>query len=89
VKDKLLFRLTNHGQPFIYVVDGNFENRGELLLRHQHEGVDLKVDHGRDTLANVSRVWKRPASLLTRLDGKGKLMRFDGRDHSEKSAEYV
>ncbi len=89
VKDKLLFRLTNHGQPFIYVVDGNFENRGEILLRHQHEGVDLKLDHGRDTLANVARVWKRPANLLTKLDGKGKLLRFDGRDHSEKSAEYL
>jgi stage V sporulation protein R len=89
VKDKLLFRLTNHGQPFMYVVDGNFENRGELLLRHQHEGVDLKLDHARDTLANVSRVWKRPASLLTKIDGKGKLLRFDGRDHSEKSAEYT
>jgi stage V sporulation protein R len=89
VKDRLLFRLTNHGQPFIYVVDGNFENRGEILLRHQHEGVDLKLDHTRDTLANVSRVWKRPASLITKLDGKGKLLRFDGRDHSEKGAEYV
>jgi stage V sporulation protein R len=89
VKDRLLFRLTNHGQPFIAVVDGNFENRGEILLRHQHEGVDLKLDHARDTLANVSRVWKRPASLITRLDGKGKLLRFDGRDHSEKSAEYL
>ena len=30
VKDKLLFRLTNFGQPFIYVEEGNFENRSEL-----------------------------------------------------------
>ena len=88
VKERLLFKLTNHGHPFIYVEDGNFENRGELLLRHQHEGVDLKLDHARDTLTNLSRVWKRPANLLTKLEGKGKLLRFDGRDHSEKSAEY-
>jgi stage V sporulation protein R len=88
VKDKLLFRLTNHGQPFIYVEDGNFENRGELLLKHKHEGVDLKLDHARDTLVNLSRVWKRPVNILSKIDGKGKLLRFDGRDHSEKSAEY-
>jgi stage V sporulation protein R len=88
VKEKLLFRLTNQGQPFIYVQDGNFENRGELLLFHRHEGVDLKLDHGRDTLQNVCRVWKRPVSILTKLDGKGKLLKYDGRDHSEKSAEY-
>jgi stage V sporulation protein R len=88
VKERLLFRLTNHGQPFIYVIDGNFENRGELLLKHQHEGVDLKLDHGRDTLQNLNRVWKRPVNILTKVEGKGKLLRFDGRDHSEKSADY-
>jgi stage V sporulation protein R len=88
VKDKLLFRLTNFGQPFVYVEDGNFENRGELMLRHKHEGVDLKMDHARDTLEALARVWKRPVNILTRVDSKGKLMRYDGRDHSEKGADY-
>ena len=88
VKEKLLFRLTNSGSPFIYVEDGNFENRGELLLRHQHEGIDLKLDYARDVLANLNRIWKRPVNLLTRIEAKGKLLRFDGRDQSEKSAEY-
>jgi stage V sporulation protein R len=88
VKDRLLFRLTNHGQPFIYVMDGNFENRGELLLKHQHEGVDLKIDHARDTLQSLNRVWKRPVNILTKVEGKGKLLRYDGRDHAEKSADY-
>ena len=74
---------------FIYVVDGNFENRGELLMHQRHEGVDLKLDHGRDTLANLNRVWKRPVNLTTKIDGKGKLLRYDGRDHSEKGVEYV
>ncbi len=37
----------------------------------------------------MARVWKRPVSLVTRSDGKGRLMRFDGRDHSEKSIDYV
>ena len=30
IKNKLLNQLTNFGQPHICVVDGNFENRGEL-----------------------------------------------------------
>jgi hypothetical protein len=42
VKNKLLSQLTNFGQPIIEVVDGNFENRGELLLAHKHDGQDLK-----------------------------------------------
>src|SRR5205814_1249762 len=32
IKKRLLFSLTNFGKPWIYVVDGNYRNRGELLL---------------------------------------------------------
>ena len=51
IKDKMLFPLTNFGDPFIFVEDANHENRGELLLRHRHEGTDLQIDHARATLA--------------------------------------
>src|SRR5262249_16612404 len=33
IKQRLLFSLTNAGRPLIFVVDGNYKNRGELLLR--------------------------------------------------------
>jgi stage V sporulation protein R len=78
VKAKLLAQLTNFGQPFIYVVDANYLNRGELLLGHRHEGVDLKLDYARDTLRNLERVWRRPCSILTVIDDKPKRIRFDG-----------
>jgi stage V sporulation protein R len=88
VKDTMLRQLTNRGQPFIYVEDANFENRSELLLRHQHEGVDLDMAQARDTLRNLHKIWTRPVSLLTRLEGKGKLLRCDDSTITEKSAEY-
>ncbi|MEE9386170.1 MAG: SpoVR family protein [Nannocystaceae bacterium] len=78
VKAKLLAELTNFGQPFIYVVDANYLNRGELLLGHRHEGMDLKLDYARDTLRGTERVWRRPVSLLTLVDGKPKRIRYDG-----------
>ncbi|WP_404800668.1 SpoVR family protein [Anaeromyxobacter paludicola] len=87
VKEKLLHMLTNFGQPTIAVEDGNFENRGELLLIHKHDGVDLKLDYARDTLAHVERIWRRPVNLVTRVDGRGTLMRFDGREHSDRKIE--
>jgi stage V sporulation protein R len=87
VKQKLLQQLTNFGQPIIEVVDGNHENRGELLLAHKHEGVDLKMDYARDTLKNLQSLWRRPVSLVTRVEGRGLMMRFDGRDHAEKKVE--
>ncbi len=87
VKSKLLQQLTNFGQPIIEVVDGNHENRGELLLAHKHDGQDLKGDYARETLRNLQSLWRRPTNLVTRVEGKGMLLRFDGQTHSEKKVE--
>ncbi|QVL33080.1 SpoVR family protein [Telmatocola sphagniphila] len=82
IKKRLLFSLTNFGKPWIVVVNGNHRNRGELLLKHLHGGMDLKVDTARDTLANLQFMWNRPVHLETLIDGKPSLMSFDGNDHS-------
>ncbi len=85
IKQRLLFSLTNFGKPWIYVVDGNYRNRGELLLMHQHNGVDLRMDHAADTLANVQYLWGRPVHLQTVIDDKPSLMSFDGSEHSTRT----
>ncbi|PIE18002.1 MAG: SpoVR family protein [Proteobacteria bacterium] len=87
IKEKLLGMLTNFGQPVIRVEEGNYRNRGELLLAHQHDGTDLRVDWARDTLFNLNRIWRRPVNLKTIVDGSAKVLHFDGRDHSESSYE--
>ena len=85
IKQRLLFGLTNFGKPWIYVVDGNFRNRGELLLKHQFSGVELRLDQAADTLANIQFVWTRPVHLTTLVDGKPTTLSFDGTDHSIRS----
>jgi len=82
VKEKLLAQLTNFGNPTIFVEDANYENRGELLLVHEHRGVDLRNDYARETMASLVRIWKRPVCLATQVDGKRALLRFDGKEHS-------
>ena len=89
VKQQLLRAITNRGQPFIYVEDGNHSNRSELLLRHAHEGIDLDLAKARDTLHNVYKVWSRPVNLLSKIEGKGKMLRVDEDGYSDKSAEYA
>ena len=88
VKDQMLRMLTNRGQPFVYVEDGNLENRGELLLRHAHDGLDLDLGQAKDTLRALYKVWTRPVNLLTRVEGKGKMFRCDDNNITEKSAEF-
>ena len=54
IKERLLFNLTNFGQPIIRVKDANHRNRGELYLQHEYFGVDLKIDHAQDTLRHLA-----------------------------------
>jgi stage V sporulation protein R len=82
IKQRLLFSLTNFGKPWIYVTDGNYRNRGELLLQHEYNGVDLKMDQAADTLANIQFIWTRPVHLQTVVDGKETLLSFDGAEHA-------
>jgi stage V sporulation protein R len=84
VKQRLLFQLTNFGQPFIYVADGNFRNKGELLLMHKYEGVELKHDFARDTLRAVQRIWGRPVNIDTVVDDKARRISFNGEEFEEK-----
>jgi stage V sporulation protein R len=87
VKTKLLQGLTNFGQPVIEVVDANHENRAELMLAHKHDGLDLKGDYARETLKNLQSLWRRPVNLVTRVEGKGVMLRFDGQTHTDKKVE--
>ncbi len=81
VKQQLLHSLTNFGRPFIYVVDGNYKNRGELFLEHQYQGVELKMDYARDTLQNLEKLWSRPVHIATVLDEIPSVLSYDGRSH--------
>jgi stage V sporulation protein R len=85
VKQKLLQQLTNFGQPMIAVVDGNFENRAELLLEHTHEGVDLDVQYTNETLRNVQAIWTRPVHLITKVENRKVLYTCDGKSLTEKT----
>ncbi len=89
IKAKLLFHMTNFGQPIIKVLDGNFENRGELLLGHLWEGIDMQPDYLQHTLKNVFIMWTRPVNLATVMDGEGQLYRYDGKELTVVKAQGV
>lgn len=78
IKAKLLFQMTNFGQPIIKAVDANFENRGELLLSHLWEGIDMQPEYLNETIKNVFALWNRPVNLATVMDNEAILFRFDG-----------
>ena len=98
VKEKLLAGLTNYGQPIIEVVTGNFNNRGELHLRHIYQGVGLDVAQVADTMKSIQALWRRPVRLTTLVKEQdkesavmysydGKEFTTDGKDEKAKIPE--
>ncbi len=86
VKGTLLFQLTNFGQPWVFVRDGNHLNRGELVLWHKYEAVPLRLDYAREVLQNLYRIWRRPVHLETfEEDDKPIVLSYDGTEHKTES----
>jgi stage V sporulation protein R len=87
VKDRLLRQLANGGAPVIEVVDANGGNRGELVLVHRFDGVELREDYAQATLRNIQKLWRRPVSLHTRTEEKSRVYVSDGdRDRFEETS---
>ncbi|PIE06171.1 MAG: SpoVR family protein [Sorangium cellulosum] len=84
VKEKLLTQLTNFGNPYIYVENANHRNRSELLLRHRHEGADLRADYAREALRALFRIWKRPVVVATVVDERQVHLSYDGKEHKSE-----
>jgi hypothetical protein len=65
VKKKLMLQFTNFGKPTVVVEDGNYQNRNELLLAHQYNGVMLDIGQAKEVLKRTFELWGRPVNLLT------------------------
>lgn len=78
IKKQLLFAMHNFGQPIIWVENANHENRGELLLKHLHEGQDLQPQYMDETMKNLFHIWKRPVCIQTKMSEELMIFKFDG-----------
>jgi stage V sporulation protein R len=87
IRDLILMSMSNFGQPYITVDDGDYHSNGELYLRHWHEGLDLDVEYAEKTLQHIFRLWRRPVHLLTTVKEKHKLLSYDGTVNESKVVE--
>ena len=84
VKGQLLNMLATRGTPRIYVLDANAYNRGELLLQHPHEGLDIQLDWAAQVMKNLVHLWGRPIHLDSVIDGKPVRPRMTGLPSNNK-----
>jgi stage V sporulation protein R len=78
VRDTILTGMTNFGQPYIVVEDGDYRKGRELYLKHCHEGDDLDLDYADKTLKYVHQLWSRPVHLETIVEGKKTVLSYEG-----------
>ena len=90
VKQTLLHHITNAGQPFIYVVDGNYLNRGELMMAHKFSGLEVEAARAAEVLRSLRILWGRPVHLLTRINEDMHILsmqKADGKMEKERVTE--
>lgn len=74
IKQVLLARITNMGQPFVHVADGNYLNRGELYLAHQFTGLEIDAAKAGAVLSALRTIWGRPVHLQMRVNEEMRLL---------------
>ncbi len=84
IKQTLLYQITNMGQPFVYVADGNYMNRGELYLAHQYNGLEVDAAKAREVLSALRRIWGRPVHLQMRIEDDTMLLTVEQPDTFRK-----
>jgi spore cortex formation protein SpoVR/YcgB (stage V sporulation) len=80
VRDTLIRQRTNGGYPYITAMDDDYGGRGELLLLHRYDGLELDRKYVDRTLPLVHRLWGRPVHLQTcTKDNREMRYWFDGK----------
>jgi stage V sporulation protein R len=89
IKQTLLYQLTNMGQPFMFVVDGNYLNRGELYLAHKFGGLEVDAGKAVEVLRNLRIIWGRPVHLQSRINDEMHLLTIDDPNDEKPKQEKI
>ncbi len=77
IKETLLKNVGTGGIPVIRVIDTDHGRRGELYLRHEHDGRDLHLDYAEKSLSYVHELWGRRVVLETIVDDEQRQLQVD------------
>ncbi|MBU5355731.1 SpoVR family protein [Paenibacillus silvae] len=84
IRDQLVFSRINGGSPYLVVQDADYLRTGELVLKHQYEGIELDLKYMERTLPYLYRLWGRTVHVETRVEEKPIWFTYDGKKHHRK-----
>lgn len=89
VRQTLLYQISNMSQPYIYIVDANYHNRGELYLAHQWNGLEVDAARAAEVLQGLCSLWGRPVHLQLRVNEEMCLLSYDNSEDKEIKCEQI
>jgi stage V sporulation protein R len=84
VRDQLVYARVNGGYPYIVIEDADYNENGELYLKHRYESIELDLKYVEKTLPYVQQLWGRKVHLETVVENKKVLFSYDGEKHYRK-----
>ncbi len=65
IRGVLILQHSTLGIPHVEIIDADYRGRGDLFLKHRHEGVGLDEEYARGTLTQVALLWGKPVTVKT------------------------
>ncbi len=87
VRDSIVSSMTNFGNPYLVIENGDYRGNRELYIKHLFEGQELDLVYAEKTLQHVHTMWGRPVHLETVFEGKRILLTYDGERNSKSTLE--
>ena len=84
VRDSICSSRINGGIPVLYIEDGDYNQSGELFLRHAYEGVELDLKHLEKVLPYLQQLWGRNCHLQSVIEGRDVIFTCDGKRTQRK-----
>ncbi len=81
IRQKLITPLIYNSEPLMEVVDGNFANSRELLIKHtSYDDTILEPAKRNETIKNLYKVWGRRVHIKTKVKDQPILVTYDGKE---------
>jgi len=68
IRDKLVQAFAQSIIPKITIVNGNYDEKGYLALKHSYDGVPLDEVYAKETMKHIANLWGRPVTMDSKVD---------------------
>ncbi|QQE79744.1 SpoVR family protein [Alicyclobacillus sp. SO9] len=84
IRDQICASRTNGGIPLVAVNDGDYNQNGELYLKHAYEGVELDIKYMEHTMPYLHQLWGRNCHLQSVVENRDVVFTYDGKKMMRK-----